>query len=779
MNKKPLAKSVSAANKVCRFGTFLGPLAVLALQAAPGFAQESPRADQQILEDVIVTGTPGGAGIRKLDASFAITNINDEDIRRVAPTSTADLLKTIPGVWVESSGGVAGANIFVRGFPSGGDADYVTVSLNNMPVYPAPTLSFLENSTLFRVDETIARMEGLRGGPNPVYSNGQVGLTSNFILKEGGEVTEGNVKYTGSDYDLKRIDGVLSGKVTDDFYYMVGGYVSSSPGIRDAGYNAEEGHQFTVNLTKYVSGGKINFYHRLTDDHGTWYLPTALNVPGIDASYTQVGPANRQATLYNSQPDGMGGSELVAGTADMGRGRGWDGSITGGSVEVDFAEGWSFTNRFSLTNGAANTYGFVPDGPAVRLDSLTDVGDNPITSGTTVSGAPVSGDTMVQQFGPWVVEKDIKAFSNDLSIAKRWDEGKLTFGHYSSAWEVAEQWSIGNQKYHVLGHNGERIASSGGANEIPCNAPDVVTCTWKYDVDARGDASESAFYVAGELFLGDLTLDAGVRYANRKTFYSVDDGERDGVANFVVDADEDKLAFTAAANYALTEDTGVFARVNSGHKFADFDAYRDFRNDYLAGSDMIIEVSQFELGYKLSRSAYSLYATAFYNETEGQPFCDVGAVVECTRQETEAMGVELDGSLMLGNFALGLNATVQETEITNGVDVGNKVQRQPDHQIRLSPSYYLQFDGFDATVYGAVSRIGDRYSNNANTVTLPGYTKVDMGVIVNVDQVNFQLAVDNLTDKEGLTEGDPRNPSAPNGRYILPRSIKFSVGYNF
>jgi hypothetical protein len=41
------------------------------------------------------------------------------------------------------------------------------------------------------------------------------------------------------------------------------------------------------------------------------------------------------------------------------------------------------------------------------------------------------------------------------------------------------------------------------------------------------------------------------------------------------------------------------------------------------------------------------------------------------------------------------------------------------------------------------------------------------------------VSVDNLTDKDGVTEGDPRDPSAPNGRYILPRSIKFSVGYNF
>ena len=54
-------------------------------------------------------------------------------------------------------------------------------------------------------------MEALRGGPNPVLSNGQPGVTTNFILREGSEDTEGLVKFTTSDYDLRRFDGYLSG----------------------------------------------------------------------------------------------------------------------------------------------------------------------------------------------------------------------------------------------------------------------------------------------------------------------------------------------------------------------------------------------------------------------------------------------------------------------------------------------------------------------------------------------------------------------------------------
>ena len=38
---------------------------------------------------------------------------------------------------------------------------------------------------------------------------------------------------------------------------------------------------------------------------------------------------------------------------------------------------------------------------------------------------------------------------------------------------------------------------------------------------------------------------------------------------------------------------------------------------------------------------------------------------------------------------------------------------------------------------------------------------------------------DNVTDEEGLTEGDPRNPASPNGRFIMPRSVELSLGYEF
>ncbi len=767
-------KKIKFSNK-----TRIAQAVLIASLALNAYAQEEPTS----LEEVIVTGTPGGAGISKLDASFAVTNVSADDIEKAAAHSTADLLKEIPGVWIEASGGVAGANVDVRGFPGGSDAPFFTVAINGMPVYAPPTLSFLENTTLFRVDETIKAVQGLRGGPNPVLSNGQPGLTANFVLKEGGEETEGKIKYTRSDYDLNRIDAVFSGALTDNVYYMVGGYASTSPGVRDAGFLSEKGSQFTANITWDLDEGKANLFHRATDDHGTWYLPSPASL-GND--YTQVGPANRNVLVPFTGLDNAGNSTVEYQRHDLAEGRGWDGSVTGFSFESEFGEGWTFIERVLQTSGDADTLGFVSGGGPVALNTLTDLNGAPINSATTVSGASVAGTDLVQAIGPWVVRKQISALSNDLTLTKDFESSKLTMGYYTSAWDVRETWSLGNQKYYQLGQNGEQIASTGLAGEIPCNALDFrdangqATCVWSYDVDATGDAQEDAFYVAFESDVSDtITADIGLRFANRSTDYSVDQGFLDGRFD-TFSADEDGVAATLGLNLALSDEAGVFFRYNSGFKFADFDDYRNFGTNFRNGSDLIIDIDQFEVGYKLVSDDFEVFATLFSNVTEGQPNCPIGGQ-SCSRDETATVGVELDSTVNLGDaFAVKVNGTYQQAEYTNGANDGNDILRQPALQLRISPSYGVEFDnGSTASVYSTVAWVDDRFSDAGNTITLPSYTTIDLGGVYSYDNVSFRVAVDNLSDEEGITEGDPRDTTSGNVRFILPRNINVSVAYEF
>ena len=98
----------------------------------------------------------------------------------------------------------------------------------------------------------------------------------------------------------------------------------------------------------------------------------------------------------------------------------------------------------------------------------------------------------------------------------------------------------------------------------------------------------------------------------------------------------------------------------------------------------------------------------------------------------------------------------------------------------MAPSVDFEVGDWDANLYAAAQFVGNRFENLANTVELGSYTKVDLGVRVNTPSGLYgQIHADNLLNSHGLTEGDPRSATAPNGRPILGRSFRFSVGFRF
>ena len=741
---------------------------VVATCAALAFAtQVGAQQDEQVVEEVIVIGTPGGAGIDRQEASFAVTTIEPEDIERISPQSTADLVKSIPGIWVESSGGIAGANIDVRGLPGGGDAPFVTFAINGSPIYGTETLSFFEQSAIFRIDETIASVEGLRGGPNAVFGKGEPGLTVNFGLLEGHEETEGRIKYSTSDYDLQRLDGRLSGALGEDFYYMIGGYIQSSPGIRDTQFSAEEGNQFTINLTKHFESGRVNVFTRVTDDHGQWVLPMALNSGNDLGTFAQLGDATR---LRELQTNAIGDRQ----TYDFGRGRGWDGAVSGGSVEFDVGSGFTFRDQFTYTNGDADTYGFVPTGGAVTAGALGVVIGGPVT---TRSGGTLAAGDFVQNYGHWVVQKDIEALINDLSINKVFfDSHDVTLGYYRATWSSNDFWTIGNLIPVHNVRNGQPLAATITPASIA--AAGGGTAGAPFGLQAAGDARTEALYAADSWQINDaFRLDLGIRREELTLDYVLDSGP--GFPNGTIDQtthlEGSETAYTAAVNFDLNDDLGFFVRYTDGFLFPHFDDIRENRNT-------VDEVKQLEGGVKWVAELFNFYATAYYNENDAFS-STVGGVLPPTAFTTEAYGVEIDGTFRWQGILVTLIGTLQHTEITDSTtpgDVGNQVLRQPEWQFRLSPSYVLELGDVDLTFYIAASVIGDRFGDNANTVRLDGYEKIDLGVIAQFgDGLFVQAHSDNINDSDGITEGDPRNPAAPNGRPIFGRSFVFSVGYDF
>jgi outer membrane cobalamin receptor len=716
------------------------------------------------MDEIVVTGTPGGTGVSKRDASFAITTMEATDIRKFSPSSTANLMELVPGVWAESSGGVAGANIDVRGLPGGGDAPFVTMAINGAPLYGTEMLSFFEQSSIFRIDETVASAEALRGGPNSVFSNGEPGVTMNFNLLRGSDESRARVKYSTSDYNLQRVDAVVSGQLTQGLYYMAGGYAQSSPGVREAQFNAEKGQQFTVQLTKTLDRGVINAFTRVTDDHGQWILPMALNTGNDLGNFAQLGNATRFREL---QINAQGDSAIF----DFSRGRGWDGSVSGVTADFDLGSGWTVRDNLSYTKGQANTFGFVPDGNPIRVSELGLTG--PVT---TQGGEALSGSDFIQNYGHWVVVKDLESFTNDISLDKKWEGHNFTIGSYQASWSAADFWTLGNfTPVHNVA-NGDYLESSITCSDLAAAGSN--SGCWSFGLRGAGDARVIAFYAAESWQATPaLRFDLGARRERIEIEYTLDTGPGypDGTRDLAVSINDNQWAFTGAANLDINDDLGVFGRFSDGFVFPHFDNIRE--NDRSTN-----KVRQYELGLKYAPAQlFSLFATGYFSNYDAFESL-VGGGFDPRRFKTESYGIELDGALYAGDFTLRGIATIQNAEITESDDasiVGNSVQRQPDIQIRLAPNYTIVGDNFNVNIYGGVRMVGKRFSGNDNTVELDSYSKLDAGVTLSTPNgLFFNLHLDNLTDSDALTEGDPRSPTAPNGRPIFGRSVKFSVGYD-
>ena len=79
--------------------TAIASAILLAMSGQTAFAEEqTQQAAEEKVERIIVSGTPGGVGVRKIDAGYAVTNIDADQIVKLSPKSTADLFKAVPGV---------------------------------------------------------------------------------------------------------------------------------------------------------------------------------------------------------------------------------------------------------------------------------------------------------------------------------------------------------------------------------------------------------------------------------------------------------------------------------------------------------------------------------------------------------------------------------------------------------------------------------------------------------------------------------------------------------
>ncbi|HJP99650.1 MAG TPA: TonB-dependent receptor plug domain-containing protein [Rhodanobacteraceae bacterium] len=588
-------------------------------QQPPPAAGRQSQSKTQTLQAIVVTASP--IGVKKLDASYSIVSANREEIRESNPVSVADLLKISPGIWPESTGGQTGANIEIAGFPGGGDAPFFTNMINGSPIYGMSSLSFMDSSSLFRLDDTIQRVEIVQGGPGAVFGPGQMGATANFILRQGTATPSGDVGVTYGDEGLWRVDGFYGFKLSDGWYASIGGFYRVSDGVRDPQFKADKGGQLTATLSHDWDNGSFMLWARKLDDKNQFMVPIPMiqgagsnfsGYPGFDPS---TGTYGSKAIQHVQVPNPLGYLE----NANLANGRGGNLNYFGGSFDTTLGT-WTLSDHFLYFGGDLPTnalfsgpnprplgyflYGCQIAQPTGYCNGSTAIDANNL--GTNGQGLPPSYDVVatlpngqavpldqsVIGQGWWYIQKRLKSLNNDLRISKEiFDGNTVTAGVYIARYTDHDNWSLGNNMLMLNQPNTQPIGltyQQNGQTYVVANPEGFYNFNGNYNIVEAGTATNKALYLSDSWTIGPWLLQAGGRLENidvHQRTCNRSPVDLDGnpltlydnmtpVCNGTWDYehyDKTHPSFTAGANYEFNDHMSAYVRANTGGHFDDFD----------------------------------------------------------------------------------------------------------------------------------------------------------------------------------------------------------------
>jgi outer membrane receptor protein involved in Fe transport len=602
-----------AAAMVRRFGPRAAALNTLAAAVAgilycsgPAYAQQGPAeaaaATSDSLDEVVVTAT--AQAVKRLDASFNIVSVSLEDIKDANPQSAAEIYKLSPGIWPEASGGQTGVNIDVAGFPNGGgDSPYFTTMIQGSPLYGSPYLSFMDNSSLVRFDDTVERVEIVQGGTSAIFGPGQPGATANFILRTGSDKSEGSIGVTYGFEGSERVDAFLSGKIIDGWYGSLGGFYRVGDGVRDPQYPSDIGGQITATLKHDLDGGSIMFWYRMLQDKNQWVadFPYVVSNGNISAypGFNQLNSTYNSKQLENFLiPSPAGGFE----NDDISNGRGAALNYFGSELKEKFDNGWSISNNFLFDGGYVNTSALVNNGNPQTLSTFigTQLSNLPtglppaLVTAQYANGAAVNPNQSVITEQVWFVKKKITNLTDEFRVNMDLGNGNtLTAGAYVAHYTDNDQWSLSSNVLMDNVPNASPIIlqATQGGNIYDVTSPQgIVNSNGGYYIEEQGQATNVALYLSDSWKIANWLFDASARLEREDmtqqttnqspvqmgTKYDLWDNAvslPNGTYSYAGKTNTIPT-FSVGANYEFTDHMSAYVRVNNGVHFANFDDVR-------------------------------------------------------------------------------------------------------------------------------------------------------------------------------------------------------------
>jgi outer membrane receptor protein involved in Fe transport len=677
--------------------------------------------------------------------------------------------------------------------------------------------------------------EVVRGGPAPVFASNAAAIYNN-ITRQGGPIAEGAVQVTLGDTGLYRTDAYWSGPVGENAYLAAGGFYRRHDGYRPNGFTNDEGGQFRVNYRKEFEKGEVRLHAKLLDDTNVFYLPIPVADPrdpsvSLDPHLdffegTLNTPALQNAVML--YPDEAGQS--VAERRDLSDGRRTRYINLGADLTREFGDGWTLSSKARFTDGKVDFDALYSTSNPADADTFAAgqlAAAQAAFAGTTRLGYAIAGTNGATVYNPdadsglviqgqyRAIQSDFKSVMADTRVSKTvgfFGAHDLTVGLNVANWQTDFQWR--SQDYLFELKTNPRtldLVAYNDANQVTGYVTDRGVLRYgTVAIAGSSDMSSWALYAADNWQItSKLSIEAGLRHesfsgdgfgrgtqvVNLGNAATLADNSVRGFTSQTIPRSfaEEVTGWTFGANYDWSQQIGFYGRASKSFRTGG-------EGNLIFGNPAVTtEAEQFELGAKLDTEQLSVFLTAFY--TRFEPFnasfdefdADTGTFVRRNLVGVaESPGVEVDLAWTpLAFFNLDASvtyndATIGEFGTAASVD-GNQPIRQPNLYGNIRPSILFTVAGFEADAYLRYNFVGTRYVDLNNQTELPAYETLAAGLTMEQGPWSVQLVGENLTEEEGLTEGNPRSDqlsgqgsaTAIYGRPLFGRNFRLVTTYRW
>ncbi len=739
------------------------------------FAQNAPD-DKKVLdlERVVITATATQGS--KMKQSLSVSTLDEDQIRATQATSAAELLRSIPGVRSESSGGEGNANITVRGVPiSAGGARYTQIQENGLPVMLFGDVAFSTSDMFVRVDNSLDQLQVVRGGSASTLATNSPGGVINFITKTGIDQGGSVGISAGLDFRQQRLDfDYGSGLSKDGTSWHVGGFYRIGEGARPSGVQQENGGQVQASFSKNFGSGSFRIYGKVLDDRTPTYLPAAVRVVGGNiVQIPDVDPRTYTPYGNNWPADSVLNKDNTRGNTNINDGLTVRNSAVGGELNLDLGNGFKLDNKARVSAISGRFTGVFP------YDSLTQ-GTYTIASGPNKGQSWTGLSTKVTIFNTAI--DDMGSITNDLKLTKSINLGgndrvDLTGGLFYNQQQVALTWNFNQYRTQVVNKNPALLSNAATPNGIvSIGGGDFGFCCERA-IDVQYTTVSPYAAIAYEA--GPINVDASVRMDRQNADGNINLASNRGtayLANTVrrVDYTKNHTSFSFGGNFRASRDMAFFARYSDGVSFNADRIYGGYDANLTGGGIPLNSVKQAEGGVKIRSGNMSVFATLFNARTTESNY--EATTQKSTLNSYRTNGVEVEGAALMGDFRLAGGLTVTDAKITASNDastVGKTPRRQAKLVYQLTPSYTVGPVSMGVALIGT----GNSFGDDGNTITMKGYTVVNAFVNYQaMKNLTIGLGVNNLANTIGYTEIEGDGHAA---RSINGRTVKASLRYTF